>query len=117
MLPSTLVKMPNHQTTGLDNQIPRPDMSGGNKPLYVALFFIVLAFKLVNSSHDTANTVATVIYTRSLPPLVAVIWSGFWNCFGVALSTGAVAYNIVTIMPAERIPGQPTKRSLASHDR
>ena len=37
---------------------------------------IALGFEFVNGFHDTANAVATVIYTHSLPPLVAVIWSG-----------------------------------------
>ncbi|WP_373322031.1 inorganic phosphate transporter [Acetobacter oeni] len=64
---------------------------------------IALGFEFVNGFHDTANAVATVIYTRSLPPLVAVIWSGFWNFLGVATSTGAVAYSIVTLLPVELI--------------
>ncbi len=64
---------------------------------------IALGFEFVNGFHDTANAVATVIYTRSLPPLVAVVWSGFWNFLGVATSTGAVAYSIVTLLPVELI--------------
>ena len=64
---------------------------------------IALGFEFVNGFHDTANAVATVIYTKSLPPLFAVVWSGFFNFLGVALSTGAVAYSIVTILPTELI--------------
>jgi len=64
---------------------------------------IALAFEFVNGFHDTANAVATVIYTHSMPPLVAVIWSGFFNFLGVMLSSGAVAYAIVTLLPVELI--------------
>ncbi|NHN89393.1 inorganic phosphate transporter [Acetobacter conturbans] len=70
--------------------------------LGVALI-IALAFEFVNGFHDTANAVATVIYTHSLPPLFAVVWSGFWNFLGVATSAGAVAYGIVTLLPVELI--------------
>ncbi len=64
---------------------------------------IALGFEFVNGFHDTANAVATVIYTHSLPPLFAVVWSGCWNFLGVMVSTGAVAYGIVTLLPVELI--------------
>jgi inorganic phosphate transporter, PiT family len=64
---------------------------------------IALGFEFVNGFHDTANAVATVIYTHSLPPLVAVVWSGFWNFLGVLTSTGAVAFSVVTLLPVELI--------------
>ena len=64
---------------------------------------IALGFEFVNGFHDTANAVATVIYTHSLPPITAVIWSGCWNFIGVLLSTGAVAYSIITLLPVELI--------------
>ena len=70
--------------------------------LFVALL-IALGFEFVNGFHDTANAVATVIYTRSLPAHVAVVWSGFFNFFGVLLSTGAVAFGIVSLLPVELI--------------
>ena len=83
---------------------------GGGEPIAVGAFLllglaliIALGFEFVNGFHDTANAVATVIYTRSLPPLFAVVWSGFFNFLGVALSTGAVAYTIVTLLPVELI--------------
>jgi PiT family inorganic phosphate transporter len=57
----------------------------------------------VNGFHDTANAVATVIYTNSLPPHVAVMWSGLWNFIGVLLSTGVVAFGIVSLLPVELI--------------
>ena len=70
--------------------------------LFVALL-IALGFEFVNGFHDTANAVATVIYTRSLPAHVAVVWSGMFNLFGVLLSTGAVAFGIVSLLPVELI--------------
>ncbi|WP_447335406.1 inorganic phosphate transporter, partial [Klebsiella quasipneumoniae] len=57
--------------------------------LGVALL-IALGFEFVNGFHDTANAVATVIYTHSLPPHFAVVWSGCFNFLGVLLSSGAV---------------------------
>src|SRR5579862_1814833 len=70
--------------------------------LGVALL-IALAFEFVNGFHDTANAVATVIYTHSLDPHVAVIWSGAWNFIGVLVSTGTVAFGIVSLLPVELI--------------
>jgi inorganic phosphate transporter, PiT family len=70
--------------------------------LGVALL-VALAFEFVNGFHDTANAVATVIYTHSLEPHIAVVWSGFWNFLGVVSSTGAVAFGIVSLLPVELI--------------
>ena len=64
---------------------------------------IALGFEFVNGFHDTANAVATVIYTHSLPPNVAVVWSGFFNFLGVLLSSGAVAFGIISLLPVELI--------------
>ena len=50
-----------------------------------------LSFEFVNGFHDTANAVATVIYTHSLSPAQAAVWSGIWNFLGVVLSTGSSA--------------------------
>ncbi|MGO4711972.1 inorganic phosphate transporter [Bradyrhizobium sp. 2TAF24] len=70
--------------------------------LFVALL-IALGFEFVNGFHDTANAVATVIYTRSMPAHVAVVWSGMFNLLGVLLSSGAVAFGIVSLLPVELI--------------
>jgi PiT family inorganic phosphate transporter len=70
--------------------------------LGVALL-IALGFEFVNGFHDTANAVATVIYTHSMPASVAVVWSGFFNFLGVLTSTGAVAYGIISLLPVELI--------------
>lgn len=64
---------------------------------------IALAFEFVNGFHNTANAVATVIYTHSLPPNVAVVWSGFFNLLGVLFSSGAVAFGIISLLPVELI--------------
>jgi len=70
--------------------------------LLVALL-IALGFEFVNAFPDTANAVATVIYTHSLPAEFAVMWSGFFNFLGVLLSSGAVAFGIVSLLPVELI--------------
>ena len=64
---------------------------------------IALGFEFVNGFHDTANAVATVIYTHALPAQVAVVWSGCWNLLGVLASSGAVAFGIVSLLPVELI--------------
>jgi len=68
--------------------------------LGVALL-IALGFEFVNGFHDTANAVATVIYTHSLPPPVAVVYSGILNFLGVLFSSGAVAFGIISLLPVE----------------
>jgi PiT family inorganic phosphate transporter len=64
---------------------------------------IALGFEFVNGFHDTANAVATVIYTNSLPAHFAVVWSGLFNFLGVMVSSGAVAYSIITLLPVDLI--------------
>lgn len=70
--------------------------------LAVALL-IALGFEFVNGFHDTANAVATVIYTHSMPAYVAVVWSGVFNLIGVLLSSGAVAFGVISLLPVELI--------------
>ena len=65
--------------------------------------FIALGFEFVNGFHDTANAVATCIYTHSLEPHIAVVYSGIMNFIGVLLSSGLVAYSIVSLLPVELI--------------
>src|SRR5580698_434072 len=64
---------------------------------------IALGFEFVNGFHDTANAVATVIYTHSLDPHIAVVYSGILNFVGVLLSSGTVAYAVITLLPVELI--------------
>src|SRR6188472_49911 len=82
----------------------------GEAPLAIGAFvllgvalLIALGFEFVNGFHDTANAVATVIYTHSLPAEIAVVWSGFFNFLGVLLSSGAVAFGIISLLPVELI--------------
>jgi len=81
-------------------------MHGGSVLPYVLLgiaLLVALGFEFVNGFHDTANAVATVIYTHSLEPHVAVVWSGFWNFLGVMVSSGLVAFTIISLLPVELI--------------
>jgi inorganic phosphate transporter, PiT family len=64
---------------------------------------IALAFEMCNGFHDTSNAVATVIYTHSLTPNVAVVWSGMFNFIGVLTSSGLVAFGIISLLPVELI--------------
>jgi PiT family inorganic phosphate transporter len=88
----------------------RSDITGAGETVAFSVFallglalVIALGFEFVNGFHDTANAVATVIYTHSLPPVVAVVYSGVLNFVGVLTSTGAVAFTIVTLLPVELI--------------
>jgi PiT family inorganic phosphate transporter len=69
----------------------------------IAALALALGFEFVNGFHDTANAVATVIYTNSLRPWVAVVWSGMWNLIGVLVSTGLVAFGIIALLPVELV--------------
>ncbi|MBA3924141.1 MAG: inorganic phosphate transporter, partial [Nostocaceae cyanobacterium] len=64
---------------------------------------LALGFEFVNGFHDTANAVATVIYTHSLKPTYAVILSGCFNLLGVLVSSGAVAFGIIALLPVELV--------------
>src|ERR1700740_3655381 len=85
------------------------DATGAGKTSYLAFLLlfvallIALGFEFVNGFHDTANAVATVIYTRSLPANFAVVWSGMFNLLGVLASSGAVAFGIISLLPVELI--------------
>ncbi len=71
--------------------------------LLATALLIALGFEFVNGFHDTANAVATVIYTNALPAPVAVMWAGFCNFLGVMIASGAVAYGIIALLPVELI--------------
>ncbi|UIJ47282.1 inorganic phosphate transporter [Sphingomonas cannabina] len=86
------------------------DTAGVGETLAIGVFaflalalLIALGFEFVNGFHDTANAVATVIYTNSMPAHLAVVWSGFFNFLGVMVSSGAVAYSIITLLPVDLI--------------
>ncbi|ELS31525.1 MULTISPECIES: inorganic phosphate transporter [Pseudanabaena] len=73
---------------------------------------LVLGFEFVNGFHDTANAVATVIYTNTLKPVYAVVWSGLWNLLGVLTSSGTVAFAIVSLLPADLMVNDSSDSSL-----
>jgi inorganic phosphate transporter, PiT family len=64
---------------------------------------LALSFEFVNGFHDTANAVATVIYTHTLKPTVAVAWSGCWNLIGVLASSGGIAFGVIALLPVELV--------------
>ncbi|MFO0908860.1 MAG: inorganic phosphate transporter [Isosphaeraceae bacterium] len=79
------------------------EVSAGTLLFLLLALGIALSFEFVNGFHDTANAVATVIYTRSLKPHKAVAWSGFCNFLGVYLGGTAVAFSIVNLLPVEAL--------------
>ncbi len=79
------------------------DLSIGTTFFLLLALALAFGFEMVNGFHDTANAVATVIYTHSLKPTVAVIYSGLLNLLGVLMSTGAVAFGIVALLPVELV--------------
>jgi len=81
--------------------------------LLVIALLVALGFEFVNGFHDTANAVATVIYTHSMEPHVAVVWSGLWNFLGVLTSSGLVAFAIVSLLPVELILQVESKAGFA----
>ena len=86
-----------------DTQQVGEQLAGGVFLFLALALLIALGFEFVNGVHDTANAVATVIYTNAMPAHFAVVWSGFFNFLGVMLSSGAVAYSIVTLLPVDLI--------------
>jgi inorganic phosphate transporter, PiT family len=103
--------------------------------LLLAVIILTLAFEFSNGWHDAANSIATVVSTRVLTPLRAVVWAAFWNfvaafVFGTAVAKtigkglvhiemvdqkvllagllGAIGWNLITL-----ILGLPTSSSHA----
>jgi len=79
----------------------------------VVCIVAAMAFEFINGFHDTANAVATVIYTHSLKPSVAVVWSGLWNFIGVYVGGIAVAMGIVNLLPLDMLIDQNVYHSIA----
>jgi phosphate/sulfate permease len=96
-----------------DFHILDPSLSWGTSLLLVGSLAIALGFEFVNGFHDTANAVATVIYTKSLGPRKAVAWSGFCNFLGVYLGGTAVAFGIVSLLPVDLLVSIDSSKGLA----
>ena len=79
----------------------------------VVCLLAAMAFEFINGFHDTANAVATVIYTHSLKPSVAVVWSGLWNFIGVYVGGIAVAMGIVNLLPLDMLIDQNVYHSIS----
>ena len=91
-------------------------MFGLETSIFLLLAFCILAacvFEFINGFHDTANAVATVIYTNSLQPTVAVVWSGMWNFLGVVTGGVGVGMSIVNLLPVELLIDQNVYHSIA----
>ncbi|MFO0658375.1 MAG: inorganic phosphate transporter [Polyangiaceae bacterium] len=95
------------------NEILQSGLSGGQLALLFVCIFVALAFEFVNGFHDTANAVATVIYTHTLRPWAAVILSGVCNFFGVFVGGIAVALGILKLLPTELLVSKGTGAGLA----
>jgi len=78
-------------------------LSPGHVLFLLLALGLALSFEFVNGFHDTANAVATVIYTHTLKPWIAVVWSGLWNLTGVLTSTGMVAFGVIALLPVELV--------------
>ena len=83
--------------------LAQADLSMGSIVFLVLALGLALSFEFVNGFHDTANAVATVIYTHTLRPWIAVVWSGLWNLTGVLCGGVAVAFTIVSLLPVELV--------------
>src|ERR1700735_4876837 len=85
------------------------NLSGSILVIFFICLLAVVGFELVNGFHDTANAVATVIYTKALKPQIAVPWSGFWNFVGVNVGGVAVAMGILKLVPLNEMMALPVQ--------
>jgi PiT family inorganic phosphate transporter len=84
-------------------------LSGGLLIVFLICLLAVVGFEFVNGFHDTANAVATVIYTNALKPVYAIPWSGFWNFLGVAVGGITVAMGILKLVPLNELMVLPVQ--------
>lgn len=89
------------------------DLSSNSSILLIVCLLAVCAFEAINGFHDTANAVATVIYTKTLPPIFAVVWSGIWNFIGAMFGGIAVAMGIMKLMPLNDMMTVPLNENIA----
>ncbi len=89
------------------------DLDAGMSLLFILCIISACAFEFINGFHDTANAVATVIYTNTLKPNIAVTWSAIFNFLGVFAGGIAVAMGIVDLLPVELLIEQSTGSSIA----
>lgn len=89
------------------------DLSVSASVLLIVCVLAVCFFEAINGFHDTANAVATVIYTKTLPPVFAVIWAGSWNFLGAMLGGIAVAMGMIKLMPLTDMMSVPLEENIA----
>lgn len=89
------------------------DLSANASILLIICLVAVCAFEAINGFHDTANAVATVIYTKTLPPVFAVVWSGVWNFLGAMFGGIAVAMGMIKLMPLNDMMTVPLNENIA----
>ncbi|MBB6129221.1 inorganic phosphate transporter [Mucilaginibacter lappiensis] len=87
--------------------IGQVDLSGYLMVVFILCILAVIGFEFVNGFHDTANAVATVIYTKALKPIYAIPWSGTWNFLGVFLGGVTVAMGILKLVPLDKLMTLP----------
>ncbi|MBC6110891.1 inorganic phosphate transporter [Pedobacter sp. CCM 8938] len=87
--------------------IGNTDLSMPLAIIFLVCLLAVVGFEFVNGFHDTANAVATVIYTKALKPVIAIPWSGFWNFMGVFTGGIAVAMGILKLVPLDALMNLP----------
>jgi len=95
------------------NNVFKFELDFAHSALHIICLFAACSFEFVNGFHDTANAVATVIYTNSLKPWPAVIWSGICNAIGVAAGGISVAIGIINLLPVETLVDQNIVHSLS----
>jgi PiT family inorganic phosphate transporter len=78
-------------------------LDGGFLIVFFLCYLAVMGFEFVNGFHDTANAVATVIYTKTLKPYYAIVWSGIWNFLGVLIVGTAVAMTLLKLVPLDTL--------------
>lgn len=84
-------------------------LSGSILVVFLLCILACVCFEFVNGFHDTANAVATVIYTKALKPQIAVPWSGIWNFLGVFTGGVAVAMGILKLVPLNEMMALPVQ--------
>ncbi len=88
-------------------------LSTGILVLLIVCVLLACTFEFVNGFHDTANAVATVIYTNTLKPKIAVVWSGLINFLGVLTGGIGVAMGIVNLLPVETLTDANVSHGMA----
>ncbi|MFN0213995.1 MAG: inorganic phosphate transporter [Saprospiraceae bacterium] len=89
------------------------DLSTNSSILLIVCLLSVCLFEAINGFHDTANAVATVIYTKTLPAVFAVVWTGFWNFLGAMLGGIAVAIGMMKLIPLGDMASTPLNENIS----